>query len=79
VLAFLMRLKQICNHPSQWLGDGAWDEQDSGKFARLGELSEVIAAKQEEVLVFTQFREVTAHVLARAFGRPGSSCTARRP
>ena len=24
VLAFLMRLKQICNHPSQWLGDGAW-------------------------------------------------------
>ena len=26
VLAFLMRLKQICNHPSQWLGDGAWAE-----------------------------------------------------
>ena len=24
VLAFLMRLKRICNHPSQWLGDGAW-------------------------------------------------------
>ena len=24
VLAFLMRFKQICNHPSQWLGDGAW-------------------------------------------------------
>ena len=23
VLAFLMRFKQICNHPSQWLGDGA--------------------------------------------------------
>jgi non-specific serine/threonine protein kinase len=74
VLAFLVRLKQICNHPSQWLGDGAWDEKDSGKFARLGELAEVIAAKQEKVLVFTQFREVTAPLaafLGRVFGRPG--------
>jgi non-specific serine/threonine protein kinase len=74
VLAFLVRLKQICNHPSQWLGDGAWDEKESGKFARLGELSEVIAAKQEKVLVFTQFREVTgplAAFLGRVFGRPG--------
>jgi hypothetical protein len=24
VLASLLRLKQICNHPSQWLGDGSW-------------------------------------------------------
>src|SRR5207248_8350608 len=31
VLAFLMRLKQICNHPSQWLGDDSWAEEDSGK------------------------------------------------
>src|SRR4029077_7320811 len=41
VLAFLMRLKQICNHPSQWLGDGAWTEQDSGKFERLRDIAEV--------------------------------------
>ena len=53
VLAFLMRLKQICNHPSQWLGDGGWAEADSGKFARLRELAEVIAARQEKALVFT--------------------------
>ena len=74
VLAFLMRLKQICNHPSQWLGDCAWDAQDSGKFARLGELAEVIAAKQEKLLVFTQFRETTAPLaafLGGVFGRPG--------
>ena len=50
VLAFLMRLKQICNHPSQWLGDGAWAEEDSGKFARLREIAEVIAARQEKAL-----------------------------
>ncbi len=74
VLSFLMRFKQICNHPSQWLGDGAWHAEDSGKFARLRELVEVIAAKQEKVLVFTQFRETTeplAAFLGAIFGREG--------
>ncbi|MBI5545111.1 MAG: DEAD/DEAH box helicase, partial [Deltaproteobacteria bacterium] len=74
VLSFLMRFKQICNHPSQWLGDGAWAEADSGKWARLREIAEVIAAKQEKALVFTQFREVTAPLaafLGGVFGRPG--------
>ena len=60
VLSALMRFKQICNHPSQWLGDGAWAEADSGKWERLRELAETISARQEKVLVFTQFREVTA-------------------
>jgi len=74
VLASLMRFKQICNHPSQWLGDGVWAEDDSGKWARLRELCEVIKAKQEKALVFTQFREVTAPLaafLGSVFGRPG--------
>src|SRR5438094_1241677 len=74
VLSFLMRFKQICNHPSQWLGDGAWTEGDSGKWARLRDIAEVITAKQEKVLVFTQFREVTAPLaafLGSVFGRPG--------
>ena len=74
VLAALMRFKQICNHPSQWLGDGAWKPEDSGKFARLRELAEVIAAKQEKMLVFTQFRETTeplAAFLGSIFGREG--------
>jgi non-specific serine/threonine protein kinase len=74
VLAFLMRFKQICNHPSQWLGDGTWAEADSGKLARLREIADVIAAKQEKALVFTQFREITgplAAFLGSVFGRPG--------
>ena len=74
VLSFLMRFKQICNHPSQWLGDGAWREEDSGKLARLRDIAEVVAARQEKMLVFTQFREVTgplAGFLGSVFGRPG--------
>ncbi|MGJ5813729.1 DEAD/DEAH box helicase [Paludibaculum fermentans] len=74
VLAFLMRFKQICNHPSQWLGDGSWSEADSGKLARLREIAEVVASRQEKMLVFTQFREVTtplAAFLESVFQRPG--------
>jgi non-specific serine/threonine protein kinase len=74
VLAFLMRFKQICNHPSQWLGDGSYEAEDSGKLARLGELCESIAARQDKVLVFTQFREMTAPLsrfLTEVFGRSG--------
>jgi hypothetical protein len=74
VLSFLMRFKQICNHPSQWLGDGVWGEDDSGKWGRLRDIAEVIAAKQEKMLVFTQFREIIAPLsafLGSVFGRPG--------
>ena len=74
VLAMLLRLKQICNHPSQWLRDNAWAEVDSGKLARLREIAEVVASRQEKMLVFTQFREMTAPLatfLGAVFGRPG--------
>ena len=74
VLAFLMRFKQICNHPSQWLGDGRYAAGDSGKLTRLREIGESIAARQDKALVFTQFREMTgplAHFLTGVFGRSG--------
>ncbi len=74
VLAFLMRFKQICNHPSQWLGDDGFKPADSGKMSRLRELCESIAARQDKVLVFTQFRQMTqpiANFLGEVFGQDG--------
>ncbi len=74
VLAYLMQLKQICNHPAQWEGQGGYTEGRSGKFERLTTLCEELAERQERVLVFTQFREITeplAQRLGEVFGRPG--------
>jgi SNF2 family DNA or RNA helicase len=74
VLAYLMRFKQLCNHPSQLSGDGQYAAEESGKFSRLAELCEEIASRQERALVFTQFREMTdplAGFLAGVFGRAG--------
>ncbi len=59
VLAALMKFKQICNHPDQYLGQQVYAEPDSGKFARLREICETIYEKRERVLIFTQFKEVT--------------------
>jgi hypothetical protein len=77
VLTTTMRLKQICNHPAQFLSpaDGAaYAAAESGKFQRLAELCEPIAARQEKLLVFTQFQtlcEPLARWLREVFGRPG--------
>ncbi|SIO40300.1 non-specific serine/threonine protein kinase [Singulisphaera sp. GP187] len=74
VLTQLMRLKQICNHPAQVTGTNEYRADRSGKFQRLAEIAEEIASRQEKMLVFTQFREITeplAEFLATLFGRPG--------
>jgi superfamily II DNA or RNA helicase len=74
VLSYLLRFKQICNHPSLLLGDDRYDPKMSGKFQRLAELCEEIAARQEKLLLFTQFREITAPLadfLTQQFGQPG--------
>jgi hypothetical protein len=74
VLGLLMPLKQVCNHPSHWNGDGVWQPEASGKFLRLGELAARLAEQRERLLVFTQFRETCAPLarfLAGFFGREG--------
>jgi len=58
VLAALTRLKQICNHPAQYLRDGTVLEGRSGKVARLAEMLEEVRAVGERALVFTQFAEM---------------------
>jgi superfamily II DNA or RNA helicase len=74
ILASLLKLKQACNHPAHLRGDGRWTPEESGKFARLAEIVEEIASRQDRVLVFTQFREMTeplAAYCATLFGRSG--------
>lgn len=74
ILSYLMRFKQICNHPSQFVKDGRFLETDSGKFQRLREICEVIAEKQDKVLIFTQFKEMTEPLdafLKVIFGKAG--------
>jgi non-specific serine/threonine protein kinase len=74
LLPILAHLKQICNHPDQFLGTGDYATESSGKFMRLKELAETIMQRHEKVLLFTQFRSVmdpVSDLLAKVFGRPG--------
>ncbi len=58
VLATLMKLKQICNHPAQFLHDESEIEGRSGKLARLVEMLEEVLEVGERTLIFTQFTEM---------------------
>lgn len=74
VLSYLLRFKQICNHPSQLTGDAVYTPEASAKFQRLGEICNEIASRGEKALIFTQFRELTdplADFLAVVFDRDG--------
>ena len=64
ILSSLMKFKQLCNHPDQYLGSGKYTETDSGKFMRLREICETIHEKREKVLVFTQFKEIAEPLAA---------------
>ncbi|MDR0705549.1 MAG: DEAD/DEAH box helicase [Planctomycetaceae bacterium] len=74
ILSYLLRFKQICNHPAQLSGGGDYDPVLSGKFERLREICDEIALRQEKVLIFTQFREMTEPIsfhLQNVFRRTG--------
>ena len=60
VLQMILALKQICNHPAQFLKNGNCDPSLSGKVQLLYELLDSITAAGEKVLIFTQFREMGA-------------------
>jgi non-specific serine/threonine protein kinase len=59
VLSSIMKFKQICNHPDQYLGREEYLPASSGKFEQIRDICEIIYEKKEKVLVFTQFREMT--------------------
>ncbi len=82
ILKLLVCLKQICDHPSLWLGDGRFEPGESGKLARVAELVEELAERQEKLLVFTQFREMCGPLdrfLAAAIRPPGLVQTGEPP
>jgi SNF2 family DNA or RNA helicase len=58
VLQMILALKQICNHPTQFLKNGQFDSSLSGKMELLFELLDSIVESGEKVLIFTQFREM---------------------
>jgi superfamily II DNA or RNA helicase len=60
VLTAMLRLKQVCNHPAQFLSDGSALPGRSGKLERAGEILEEVLDSGERALVFTQFAEMGA-------------------
>ncbi|MEJ2207826.1 MAG: DEAD/DEAH box helicase [Anaerolineae bacterium] len=62
VLGALTRLKQVCNHPAQFLGDGSALAGRSGKLERLGEMLEEALSVGDRALIFTQYAQM-GHML----------------
>ncbi len=58
ILAAMLRLKQVCNHPAHYLADGSSLPERSGKLERLIDMLEEVQAAGERALVFTQFAEM---------------------
>ncbi len=74
VLGSIIKFKQICNHPDEYLGLNEYKPDYSGKFEQLKDICENIYEKRERVLVFTQFKEMTepiAAFLEKVFKREG--------
>lgn len=57
ILALLVKLKQICNHPAQYLKEATLKAQGSGKVQRLEEMLEEAISEGDRALIFTQFAE----------------------
>ncbi|NWF92075.1 MAG: DEAD/DEAH box helicase [Syntrophaceae bacterium] len=72
VLATLLRLKQVCNHPAHFLGDHSSISGRSGKLTRLTEMAEEMMEVSDRALIFTQFAEmgtILQKYLQETFGR----------
>lgn len=57
ILGLLVKLKQICNHPAQFLKESNLSKHNSGKLQRLEEMLEEVVVEENRALIFTQFAE----------------------
>lgn len=62
ILQMMLALKQVCNHPTQYLKDGKLQPALSGKTEMLLDMVDAIVESGEKVLIFTQFKEM-GHML----------------
>ncbi|MES1260139.1 MAG: DEAD/DEAH box helicase, partial [Acidobacteriota bacterium] len=72
ILAALTKLKQVCNHPAQFLGDDSPLPGRSGKLSRLTEMVEELLSEGDRALIFSQFTgmgERVARHLSAVFGQ----------
>jgi superfamily II DNA or RNA helicase len=73
VLAMLTRLKQVCNHPAQYLDEEGPMQGRSGKLERCVELVDALLESDERALIFTQYRAMGSRLAAHLqeqFGVP---------
>lgn len=73
ILQMILALKQICNHPSQYLKNGDLRPELSGKVEMLLDRIEAIVDAGEKVLIFTQFREMGDMIVKFAAERIGTA------
>lgn len=82
ILGYLSKFKQICNHPAQYTGTGDYIAGESGKFLALARLTEELTAKQEKLLVFSQYQTMSYALmtfLSSLYGREGLVLTGNTP
>jgi superfamily II DNA or RNA helicase len=73
ILTTLLRLKQVCNHPSHYLMDGSALPSRSGKLDLLTEMIEEAIEEGDRCLIFTQFKEMGSLLKSHCetvFGQP---------
>ncbi len=71
VLATMTKLKQVCNHPAQFLRDGGQLAGRSGKLECLDDILDEVLAVGEKALLFTQYAEFGALLRGHLAGRFG--------
>jgi SNF2 family DNA or RNA helicase len=72
ILAALTKLKQVCNHPAQFLDDDSPLAGRSGKLSRLTEMVEELLSEGDRALIFSQFANMGERLrshLAATFGQ----------